>query len=106
MITILALGEAAPSVAETASGDASVEVLVSRDVEDALEKLARNRRIDAILITDSDRAAEFADAIRDEDPASPPLYAPASAAATAGVSPLTGATAEELLDGLIAALGS
>ena len=49
----------------------------ARDLEDALEKLARNRRIDAVLLLDADTAgARPRSAIFEEDPARPPIYAP------------------------------
>ena len=52
--------------------------MTAAGVEEALEKLARNRRIDAVLLlADADPAAA-AQAIHDEDPGAPPLFVPAS----------------------------
>lgn len=76
MITILVVGprEALNGLTEP---DPSVEVLVASDLEDALEKLARNRRVDAVLLLASPaEAAALAREIRAEDPAGPPLFAP------------------------------
>ena len=104
MITILAVGQEASRVAEAATGHASVEVLVARDSDEALEKLARNRRIDAVLITDSNDLTEVADVIRDEDPASPPLYAASAIGSAVGVRSLAGESPRELIHELIEAL--
>ena len=79
MITILVVGPRA-SLDGFAEPDPSVEVLVASDVEDALEKLARNRRVDAVLLLGAPaQAAALARVIRAEDPAGPPLFAPESA---------------------------
>jgi hypothetical protein len=56
---------------------ASIEVLRARDAEDAVEKLARNRRIDAILLLQSaPELPETVRAILEENPAPPPIYVP------------------------------
>jgi hypothetical protein len=81
MITILVLGashgDAAPATASSA-GDPSVEILSAAGAEEALEKLARNRRIDAVLLLPGSAARELADTLAEEDPSAPPLFAPAS----------------------------
>ena len=88
MITILVLGashaEAAPPTA-AASGDPSVEILSAGGAEEALEKLARNRRIDAVLLLPGSPARELADTLAEEDPSAPPLFAPSSMGEIAGV---------------------
>jgi hypothetical protein len=61
MITILAVGEDAAQLAAFGAGHPSVEIVASTGAEDALDRLARNRRIDAVLILE-------------EDPGAPPLY--------------------------------
>jgi hypothetical protein len=79
MITLLVVGPH-DSVAAFAEPDPSVEILIASDLEDALEKLARNRRVDAVLLLGSPAEAEaLARAIREEDPAGPPFFAPESA---------------------------
>ena len=81
MITILAVGPR-DMLAGFVEPDPSVEVLVATDIEDALEKLARNRRVDAVLLLGPPRdTAALAREILEEDPAGPPLFAPAAAGA-------------------------
>ena len=103
MITILAV--ALPDQAETldrvAARKPSLELLHARDVEEALERLSRNRRIDAVLLLlPAERAAEVAAVVREEDPGAPPLYAPAASQPLPPVRPLPGETPGELLDSL------
>jgi len=81
-----------------------VEVVTARDVEDALEKLARNRRVDAVLLLDGASAAASARTILEEDPAAPPLYAPEEAGGIPGAQPLSGSTAGDLVTTLAARL--
>jgi hypothetical protein len=50
------------------------ETLRAGGVEEALEKLSRNRRIDAVLFFDPDLARETSARISEEDPAAPPLF--------------------------------
>jgi hypothetical protein len=76
VITILAVGGPERDLANAFALKPSVEVVTARDVEDALEKLARNRRVDAVLLLDGASAAASAQTILEEDPAAPPLYAP------------------------------
>ena len=55
----------------------SVEVLRAQGAEDAVEKLARNRRIDAILILEApDDSLRTLEAIAEENPAPPPVFVP------------------------------
>lgn len=101
MITVLVVAEpgAADALDRVAAGRPSIELLHAGDVEDALERLSRNRRIDAVLfLLPPDRAAEAAALLREEDPSGPPLYAPAPPEPPSHVHPLTGSTPEELLD--------
>ena len=66
-------------------------------MEDALEKLARNRRVDAVLLLDGASAAASAQTILEEDPAAPPLYAPEAAGPISGAQPLPNASSGELV---------
>ena len=50
------------------------EVLRAHNVEEALEKLSRNRRIDAVLFLEAEFARETATRVAEEDPAAPPLF--------------------------------
>jgi hypothetical protein len=104
VITVLVVaepGEADP-LDRAAAARPSLELLHAGDVEDALDRLSRNRRIDAVLLLlSSDRAAEAAALLREEDPSGPPLLAPAPPDPPAGVQPLTAETPEELLKALM-----
>ena len=93
MITILAVASGA-TLAAFGEPDPSVEMLTAPDAEEALEILARNRRIDAVLLLAD--AASTAAAIRAEDPAGPPLFAPAGAGRIAGVEVLDAGAPEAL----------
>jgi hypothetical protein len=101
VITILLVAE--PREAEAfdrvAAHKPSLELLHSGDVEETLERLSRNRRIDAVLLLlPSDRSGKVAAAVSEEDPSSPPLYAPAASKPAPPLRAVPGATPEELLD--------
>jgi hypothetical protein len=101
VITVLLVagpGEAA-DLDRVAAGKPSLELLHSGDVEETLERLSRNRRIDAVLLLlPFDRAGEVAAAVLEEDPSAPPLFAPEASKLLPHVRPVPGATPEELLD--------
>ena len=75
MITVLVVGA---SAAGSASPDPSIEVMTAADAQEALEKLARNRRIAAVLLLADAGPAAAAQAIHEEDPGAPPLFVSAS----------------------------
>jgi CheY-like chemotaxis protein len=79
VITILVVAGAADDLGPAFARHPSVEVLAAADAEDALEKLARNRRIDAVLLLGGPGAGAVAHMIREEDPGAPPVYALAGA---------------------------
>lgn len=106
MITILVVGPLAAEASAFAHGHASVEILTAAGVEDTLEKLARNRRIDAVLLLPGADAGEVAEILREEDPAAPPLFASASAAHVPGVRALSAEDPARLLELLTQALES
>jgi len=106
VITILAVGGPEGELAAALGRNPSVEIVTARDVEDALERLARNRRVDAVLLLDGTSAGEAARIILEEDPAAPPLYAPEAAGTIPAVRPLSGASAAELIAALAARLES
>jgi hypothetical protein len=108
MITVLVVSD--PGRSTDLDGAAarmpSLEILHAQDLEQALDRLARNRRIDAVLLLlDSDRASEIAATILEEDPAAPPLFAPASAAGT-DARPLDGEAPEEFLHAIVRELSA
>ena len=73
MITVLVAGPEEGAVDGFAAGHPSVEIMTANGTEDALEKLARNRRIDAVLILAGGKTAESAALIREHPPGAPPL---------------------------------
>jgi len=77
---------------------ASVEVLTAHGVEDTLEKLGRNRRIDAVLLLSGEDARAIVAAIEEDNPAHPPLFQPAGRRPLPGTRILAAARPEELID--------
>lgn len=71
MVTLLVIGTDADALAPAG---ARVEILRASDVEDGLEVLARNRRIDAILILSGAAPSAIISAIREENSAPPPIF--------------------------------
>ena len=104
MITILVVGAPAAEASRYAAGHPSVEILVAGGTEEALEKLARNRRIDAVLLLSGPEAAELATILAEEDPAAPPLFAPASAGTIPRATPLPDGDPNQLLERMVARL--
>lgn len=105
MYSILVVGSAEHEAGELEGRLSSVEVLRARDAEDAVEKLGRNRRIDAVLLLEQEASSlETIAAIREDLPAPPPLFLPVPAGAPVpqGVQPLTPASPGDLLASLIA----
>ena len=98
MITVLIVAVAEQDLEELAGSHPSVEVLTAHGVEDALEKLARNRRIDAVLLLAGEANPAIVGAIREDNPAHPPLYLPAGQPAPEGVRPLPAGRPADLLD--------
>ena len=97
-------GAAALGVGGAAAERPSLEVMTAEDDEEVLEKLARNRRIDAVLLMPGPGAAALAAAIREEEPAGPPVYAWGDAAAIEGVHPLAATSAAEAVEEMVRAL--
>ena len=97
MITVLVVGDSSRDFASLSADDPSIEVLTASGTEEALEKLARNRRIDAVLLAGIADPAGTAQAIHEEDPGAPPLFAPAFTAPLYRVRQLDAGTPEELL---------
>lgn len=101
MITVLVVAEpgAADALDRLAERAPSLELLHAGDAEQALDRLSRNRRIDAVLLLlPPDQTAKAVALFREEDPSGPPLFAPALPEPPAGVQPLTARTPEELLE--------
>lgn len=81
---------------EDAEPPSAVEVLHAHDAEEAVEKLGRNRRIDAVLVL-ADAAATVA-AIREDLLAPPPIFLAADAPAVSGARRLTAGDPGALLE--------
>jgi hypothetical protein len=79
MISILIVFSAAEAATPPQARHPSVEVLYARGVEEALEKLARNRRIDAVLMAAGIENLEIEAAIREDEPAPPQIFRALSA---------------------------
>jgi hypothetical protein len=97
MIHVLVVAPDGP-VGDLAGRRSSVEVLHARDADEAVEKLARNRRVDAVLLLAGAENAAVARAIREDNSSPPPLFAPASGGAIPGVRRLPDGDPERLLD--------
>ena len=77
MITVLVVSEPARArdLDDAAARMPSLELLHAGDVEAALDRLARNRRIDAVLLLlEGDAAAELVRTVLEEDPGAPPIF--------------------------------
>jgi hypothetical protein len=106
MISVLVVGQQGQELEELAGRHPSVEVLTAHGVEDALEKLGRNRRIDAVLLLAGPVNPSIVSAIREDNPAHPPMYLPAGQPALRGIRTLPARKPAELLDLLLRELES
>ena len=100
MITVLVVAEAgrARELDQAAARMPSLELLHAGDVEQALDRLARNRRIDAVLLLEGEAAAEVVRTVLEEDPGAPPIFAAGSD--LPGTRSLPAAEPETLLEAL------
>jgi hypothetical protein len=103
VITILVVGGSAD--AESFSPDASIEVLRARDAGQAVERLARNRRIDAILLLSGERNGSILGEIADQELSPPPVYAPRIQGVPSGARPLEGVGLADFLGAIASDLG-
>jgi len=95
---VLVVGGAEAEAAGLEGWNASVEVLLARSAEEALEKLGRNRRIDAVLLLAGAETAAIVEAIREDSPAHPPIFVPEGPQpAPPGVHSLPAASTSDLL---------
>ncbi len=78
MISILVVTGRGDELSRLVGLDPSVEVLLAQGAEEAVEKLARNRRIDAVLLLAGEETAGIVSAIREDNPAPPPLFSGAT----------------------------
>jgi len=101
MISVLVVAAEGTDLKGLAGRHPSVEVLTAHGVEDALEKLGRNRRVDAVLLLAGEANPAIIGAIREDNPAHPPVYLPAGQPAPRGVRTLPASEPAELLDLLL-----
>ena len=106
--SVLVVGAPASAAAGLEESLPSVEVLLAHGAEEALEKLARNRRIDAVLLLEELPAArETISAIRDEYAGPPPVFLAVSAGSPPpeGAYPLAPGRPVELLTRVVEQIG-
>jgi NaMN:DMB phosphoribosyltransferase len=85
--------------AEDLSGRrSSVEVLVAHGVDEAVDKIARNRRLDGVLLAGGAENAAIAAAIREDNLSPPPLFVSGEAEDLPGTRRLAAQGLPALLD--------
>src|SRR5205807_8924403 len=98
MLTVLVVGSVGQPEPVVAAAP-SVEVLHAAGLESAVETLGRNRRIDAVLLWAGKENEEIAAAIREDNPAPPPIFA-ADPETPPGIRPLPPGPLAHCLDRL------
>jgi hypothetical protein len=106
VISVLVVISEGETLEELATRRPSVEVLTAHGVEDTLEKLGRNRRVDAVLLLTEQGSAAIVEAIEEDNPAHPPLYQSAGRPRVPGTRILAAEEPEKLIDLLVADLES
>jgi hypothetical protein len=101
VISVLVVIPEGEPLEELAARHPSVEVLTAHGVEDALEKLGRNRRVDAVLILTEEGTAAIVGAIEEDNPAHPPLFQPRGRSRVPGTRILAAEEPVELIDLLL-----
>jgi hypothetical protein len=103
VICVLVVGSEVPG--SSPAVNPAVEILLARDADQAVERLARNRRIDAVLLLCGRGNETVLASILAEEPAPPPFYAPAGPPPPKGVRALAAASLADLLSAIAADLG-
>jgi hypothetical protein len=98
MIHVLVVALEGAALGELAGRRSGIEVLLARGADEAVEKLARNRRIDAVVLLSGAENAAVARAICEDNLSPPPIFAPASSEQIPGVRRLPGEAAGPVLD--------
>jgi hypothetical protein len=109
VITVLVVGprDRAAELDAAATRNPSIELLHATGLEETLDRLARNRRIDAVLLlVEPGAAREIAETVLEEDPAAPPLFLPGTAKEVAGARALAGSNGAEILAAIASSLSS
>ncbi|HTO87289.1 MAG TPA: hypothetical protein VMR54_07145 [Thermoanaerobaculia bacterium] len=94
MLALLVVG---PDPAALPEAGSAIEILHAHGADEAVEKLGRNRRIDAVLVLPTADAAEIVAAIREDVVSPPPIFLPAEAP----LIPATTRLAERKLSGML-----
>lgn len=97
MIHVLLVG-APERLSDLSARSSSVEILLARDADEAVDRLARNRRIDAVLLLAGGENAAIAAAIREDCFAPPPFFLSDSAQDLPGARRLPADEPGHLLD--------
>ena len=106
MIHVLVVLSEQGLAADFTGGRSSVEVLLARGCDEAVDRLARNRRVDAVLLAAGGVNATIAAAICEDSLAPPPFFLAASAEDLPGASRLPSDSPQELLNLVAATLAS
>jgi hypothetical protein len=105
VLAVLVVGHSPDAEPEPPS---AIEILHARNSDEAVEKLGRNRRIDAVLIVEAGQAAATVAAILEDVVAPPPIFLPGGATPLPGtrILPAPAEDEEALYRSLAEALGS
>jgi len=103
MISVLVVG-GEKETEGLAGRNPSVEVVTAHGMEDTLEKLGRNRRIDAVLLLSGADAAAVLGAVEEDNPAHPPVFQGGGRPETPGTRSLPERDPGRLLDLVLANL--
>ncbi|MGH9399320.1 MAG: hypothetical protein ACRD00_03055 [Thermoanaerobaculia bacterium] len=98
MIHLLVVLPAGAQPANLTGRRSSVEVLLAHGADEAVEKIARNRRLDGVLLLAGAENAAIAAAIREDNLAPPPFFLPDSAQDLPGARRLPADEPGRLLD--------
>jgi hypothetical protein len=102
MLAVLVVGKD-PAAALPEAGSA-IEILHAHGADEAVEKLGRNRRIDAVLILPTADAAEIVAAIREDVVSPPPIFLAAGAPKIPATTRLAERELSEMLSRVVKAL--
>ena len=106
MIHLLVVLSSEAQAEDLSSRRSSVEVLVAQGADEAVEKLARNRRLDGVLLLAGPENAEIAAAIREDNLSPPPLFVSGAAQDLPGTRRLAARDLPALLDLIVKELSA
>jgi hypothetical protein len=106
MIHLLVVVSSDSRAEDLSSRLSSVEVLVAQGADEAVEKLARNRRLDGVLLLAGPENAAIAAAIREDNLSPPPLFVSVTAQDLPGARRLAESDLPALLDRIVKELSA